>query len=179
VTRAEANVVYTIDGVPALDVYRTYLNIDHDRSVPPDGADIVALGVQYPLSVRRGNGTAVIRAPLFYQPESEALIFAGAVPEGARIKFCIPPSLDIVDRVLGEVEDLHARMPDAEAVLLVSCKARHLALGPLALDEVRGIHELWNVPMAGYFSYGEIGGAEPRLCDFHTESCTLIALRAR
>jgi hypothetical protein len=178
VTCSKGNVVYTIDNVPALDVYRTYLNIEDDNDGRP-GPSVMALGVNYPLSVRRENGTSVMRAALFYESESESLIFAGGVPQGAKVRFCIPPSLDIVERVVAEAAEVHERLPDADVLILVSCKARHMALGPLALDEVQALYDLWHTPMAGYFSYGEIGGRNPPECDFHTETCTLVALRAR
>jgi hypothetical protein len=85
--------------------------------------------------------------------------------------------MDIVERVVAEVREIHDSMPNADALLLVSCKARHLALGPMVLDEVQELHNMWNAPMAGYFSYGEIGARNPSECDFHTETCTLVVLR--
>jgi hypothetical protein len=47
----------------------------------------------------------------------------------------------------------------------------------MVLDEVQELHNMWNAPMAGYFSYGEIGARNPSECDFHTETCTLVVLR--
>jgi hypothetical protein len=177
ITSSSGNIVYTIDGEPALDLYRKYLDIpDHDGiSAQPTGHAIV-LGVQYPLSVRRENGTSVIRAPLFYGPD-KSLIFAGGVPQGAKVKFCIPPSIDIVERVVAEAAGVRESIPDADALILVSCKARHMALGPLAEDEISELYKIWGAPMAGYFSYGEIGAREPHHCDFHTETCTLVVLK--
>ena len=176
VTRSEANVVYAIDGEPALDVYRKYFDLDEE--VGQQQSIAMALGVQFPLSVQRENGTSVLRAPLLSDPESQALIFAGGVPEGAKVKFCIPPSLDIVEQVVEEAATVQQCLPEADALILISCKARHAALGPLVEDEIEGLHSLWNAPMLGYFSYGEIGGREPQLCDFHNETCTLVTLRA-
>ena len=176
VTRSEANVVYTIDGEPALDVYRKYFDLG--EQVGRQQSIVMDLGVQFPLSVQRENGTSVLRAPLLSDPESQALIFAGGVPEGAKVKFCIPPSLDIVEQVVEEAASVQQCLPEADAMILISCKARHSALGPLVEDEIEGLHSLWNAPMLGYFSYGEIGGREPHLCDFHNETCTLVTLRA-
>jgi hypothetical protein len=168
ITRAEANIVYTIDDRPAVEVYRKYMEIDENNLQVP--------GIQYPLRIERPNGMSVLRPPLFCQPD-QSMIFAGSVPQGAKVTFCIPPSIDIVERVLGEAAELHRRMPQADALIVVDCAARYLALGPLADDEIRGLYDLWNAPMAGFFSYGEIGGREPALCDFHTQTCTLIVLR--
>lgn len=177
VTHAEGNTVYTLDDEPALQVYEKYFGL-HDEI--NERRDLVKnMGVQYPLYVKRENGNAVIRAPMLPDFEADALIFAGAVPEQARVRFCVPPSFDVVDQVVEEAGELHARLPDAEALLLISCKARHMALGPMVEDEIRGLHQLWDVPMAGYFSYGEIGTRPSQRCDFHNETCSLVALKEK
>jgi hypothetical protein len=176
VTRSEANVVYEIDNEPALSVYKEYLDVESPEE-NDGGIRTLELGGQYPLSVRRENGTSVIRAPMFYQSDNQSMIFAGTVPQGSRVKFCIPPSMDVVERVVAEVGEVHDRMPGAEAVILVACIGRRLALGPLTLDEVQELYEMWGTPLAGFFSYGEIGARNPEECDFHTETCTLVALR--
>ena len=176
VTRSEGNVVYELDGECVLDVYSQYFDLGDLRS--GDVNVTLEIGVQYPLSVGRDDGTTVIRAPLMADPEAGSLIFAGGVPEGARVRFCIPPSLDIVQSVMEEAGVLRTRSPEADAVVLVSCKARHTALGPIMQDEIEGLHEVWDAPMAGYFSYGEIGGPAGA-CDFHNETCTLVTVRER
>jgi hypothetical protein len=168
VTRSEGNVVYTIDGRPALEVFRRYMELSDELRHTP--------GVLYPVRVVRKDGTSVLRPPLFYR-DDQSIMFAGSVPQGSKVTFCIPPSIDIVERVMAEASELHRRIPHADAVIVVDCVARHLALGPLAEDEIRGFYDLWGAPMAGFFSYGEIGGAEPRYCDFHTQTCTVVALR--
>lgn len=175
VTRSYGNVVHELDGRSVLDVYRDYLDLGDLLS--GDGSVSVVVGVPYPLSVERGDGSAVIRAPLFSDAATDSLVFAGAVAEGSQVRFCIPPSLDVVERVVAEATAMHAEFPDADAVLLVSCKARHAALGPIVEDEIEGLNDVWGVPMAGYFSYGEIGSATGSACDFHNETCMLLAIR--
>lgn len=171
ITRSEGNRVYTIDDKPALDVYAQYLGQPEIM--------MEAVGVQYPLSVKRTDGTAVIRAPIYYDAEGEAVIFAGSVPEHASARFCIPPSVDIVAYVLEEAGEMKQRLPNADALILVDCIARHLALGMLSEEEIQGLHDLWKAPLAGFFSYGEIGAERTKPCDFHTETCVLLALRER
>ena len=173
VTHVEGNVVHTIDGVPALEVYQQYFDVGSQSgtSVAMD------IGVQYPLLVRRDNGDAVIRAPLMAVQDTPSLVFSGAVPQGARVRFCIPPSLEIVEQVVDEASEMQREVPDADALVLISCAARLTALGPMIEDEVQGISDLWSAPLAGFFAYGEIGPTASGGCDFHNETCTLVALR--
>ena len=168
VTSAEGNVVHTIDGVPALDVYKDYLGLSSDTDL------IIA---EYPLQLQR-DGYTVLRAALTSAPGSRSLVYGGTVPEGAKVRFSCSPGVAITEHVLSEIRALRQRAPAADALILFSCKARHMALGPLAEDEVEPIQRLWNVPMVGFYTYGEIGRSAQGATDFHNETCVLVALRA-
>jgi len=167
VTKAEGNIVHTIDGVPALDVYKDYLGLtsDTDLIIP-----------EYPLQIQR-DGYSVLRAALVALPETRSLVFAGTVPEGAKVRFSCSPGAAITDQALSEVRAFHRRVPDADALILFSCKARHWALGPLAEDEVGPMQRLWNVPMVGFYTYGEFGKNAGGVTDFHNETCVLVAMK--
>lgn len=167
VTKAEGNVVHTIDGVPALDVYKDYLGLTSDTDL--------MIG-EYPLQIQR-DGYSVLRAALIALPETRSLVFAGTVPEGAKVRFSCSPGTAITDQALSEVRTLHHRVPGADALLLFSCKARHIALGPLAEDEVGPMQQLWNVPMVGFYTYGEFGKNAAGATEFHNETCVLVALK--
>lgn len=176
VTHAEGNVVHTIDDVPALDLYKKYFDLE--GRLDAHNGIVMDLGVQYPLSLQREDGGMVVRTPLMSVPDSASLVFAGSVPEGARVKFCIPPSFEIVEQVVEAAGGVRQDVPETDALMLISCKARHIALGPMIEDEVRGLYDLWKAPFLGYFAYGEIGPGKTGRCDFHNETCTLVALRA-
>jgi hypothetical protein len=167
VTKAEGNIVHTIDGVPALDVYKDYLGLTNDT-------DLII--PEYPLQIQR-DGYSVLRAALMALPETRSLVFAGTVPEGAKVRFSCSPGATITDQALNEIRAFHHRVPDADALLLFSCKARHFALGPLAEDEVGPMQRLWNVPMVGFYTYGEFGKNAAGATDFHNETCVLVALK--
>jgi len=169
VTKAEGNTVLTIDGVPALDVYKDYLGLTNDT-------DLII--PEYPLQIQR-DGYSVLRAALMALPEKRALVFAGTVPEGAKVRFSCSPGAGITEQALSEIRAFHRRVPDADALLLFSCKARHFALGPLAEDEVRPMQRLWNVPMVGFYTYGEFGKNAAGATDFHNETCVLVALKEK
>ena len=177
VTHSEGNIVYTIDHEPALDVFKSYFGLPEDMDAKKD---VVAnIGVQYPLHVYDKDGNAVIRAPLIGNDDDGSLIFAGGVAQGATVKFSVPPSFEILDRVFEETQHLKRAIPDADILILFSCKARHMALGPLIYDEIQGLRKLWNVPMLGFFTYGEIGALRNRKCEFHNETCMLVAIKEK
>mgnify|MGYP006282780913 CR=1 FL=1 len=175
VTRAEGNVVYSIDHIPALDIFMEYFDKPKERLVETDM--IVNELSQYPLQVKRNMNYHVLRAPMLADTDRGALIFSGTVEEGARIKFSVPPGFETIETTTQEISELKQKLPDADALLMFSCKARHQALGPLVEEEVENIRNLWNIPLIGFFSYGEIGSTAGHTCDFHNETVSLVVLK--
>lgn len=177
VTRSDGNVLLELDGEPALDVFGKFFqfpttNANRDEYMAMNFA-------QYPLQMQSRAGYAVLRSPLMADAERKALIFAGALPEGSVVRFSVPPGFDLVEKSAADLAQLTARVPQAEALLLFSCKARHLALGPLIGDESANISALWGAPLLGLLTYGEIGATAGSTCDFHNATCSLVALAER
>jgi hypothetical protein len=85
ITRSNKNRVYAIDHRPVFDVYREYLQIRDE--------DIPSLTVSFPLIITREDGAEIIRTPLSVDREEGALIFAGSVPQGSRVRFASSPGL--------------------------------------------------------------------------------------
>jgi len=175
VTKAKGNVVYGIDNAPALDVFLKYFDKPKDRLMENDM--VVNELSQYPLHVMRGNNYGVLRAPLLADQERGAMVFSGTVEEGAHIKFSIPPGFETIESTTQEFSKLKEHVPEADAILVFSCKARHQAMGPLVEEEIEGMKNIWDVPLIGFFSYGEIGSTENHTCDFHNETISLVVLK--
>jgi hypothetical protein len=169
ITRADGNIVYEIDHEPALDVYKKYLNWDDDSTVAP------TLGFEYPLAVNRDDGSSVLRGPMVIN-QDKSLVYAGSVPEGAKVRFCVAPGIEIVDHVIEQMSEFKGQTQKSDAMVLFSCKGRQLALGPMIEDEVAGVRKLWDVPLVGFFTYGEIGPVLHGGCDFHNETLVPVLI---
>lgn len=175
VTRAEGNTVFELDGQPVLDVFGRYMKLDDDPAVNLG----LLIRRHFPLSVTRADGTHVLRASAYVEGRRRGLIFAGDIDEGARVRFCAPPSDAMVGRLMEDAQTVQARTPQADAVLLLSCRARHEAIGRLAQAEASAVANLWDAPQAGFFAYGEFGAVADAAPDFHNSTCSLITLHAR
>jgi hypothetical protein len=177
ITKAEGNVVYTIDDEPAVDVFVRYFQFTESVD---NTAEIIAQNfAQYPLQLKKENGNTVLRAPLMVDIESRALIFAGGIPQGSKVKFSVQPGFDLIEKTTERVSTLKPSIPEADALIMFSCKARHMALGPMTGDEAGMIRGLWNKPLIGFFTYGEIGTAKDSSCDFHNETCSMVILQEK
>ena len=168
ITKAEGNIVYMIDDEPALDVYNKYLNI----------GDNLSLAAEYPLLLIRDDGSFVLRAA-FIVNEDKSIVYAGTVPEGAKVRFSIPPGLEIIDYAIEQMTEFNRNIPRSNAIVLFSCKGRHLALGPMVEDEISAIRKLWDVPLVGFFTFGEIGPGVEGRCDFHNYTLVPVLIHEK
>lgn len=156
VTKAEGNIVYRIDDEPALSMYNKYLDIGED----------LRRAFEYPLLLIRDDDSVVLRAA-FVINEDKSIVYAGTVPEGAKVRFSMPPGSEIIDHTIEQMTEFSTQNPGSDAMVLFSCKARHLTLGSTVEDEISCVHKLWKVPMVGFFTYGEIGPGSQGRSDFH------------
>ena len=171
VTSSEGNVVHTINNRPALEIFREYLNVSDDI--------IQRVGVTFPLLVKRPDGSEVLRTFLSFDPAAGTLTFAGTIPQGARVRFSSFFGYEIIEQSIGHLREFHSIHPRADLVLIFSCMARHEVAGPMVNDEIAAAAGLWEAPLIGFFSYGEIGLNPHGTCDFHNETLSLATIRLK
>jgi len=176
ITKAKDNVVYTINDQPALDVFLRHFGYFDNGEL--EGVPINTMSAQYPLQILRDGDYSVLRSPLF-STENKTLILGGGVKEGDKFRFSISPGFEVIDKTVEEYNYLKAEVPEADLMILFSCKGRHAALGPLIEDEIEGIAEKWDAPLIGLFTYGEIGNVKNGVCDFHNETCSMVLLKEK
>ena len=178
ITKSKGNIVYTIDDQPALDLVIKYLglNIDHKAS----GNMVSNLGAYYPLQLEREDAPPVMRTAMFGNFEDRSLICAGTVPQGARVRFSLPPDFDVIDSVVAECNDLkNEELPAADALIMFSCISRYLSFGVMTSEEIERVINVWDAPFIGFFSYGEFGKSKKGKHEFHNNTCCVVALKER
>ena len=178
ITRSEGNIVYTIDDQPALDLVIKYLglNIDHEAS----GNTVSNLGAYYPLQLEREDAPPVMRTAMFGNFEDRSLICAGTVPQGAKVRFSLPPDFDVIDTVVAECNDLKSEeLQEADALIMFSCISRYLSFGVMTSEEIERVINVWDAPFIGFFSYGEFGKSKKGKHEFHNNTCCVVALKER
>ena len=176
ITQAEGNVIYGINGEPAYDVFIRYFGFSESG----DKVDqLVTIQTNYPLQLLRKEGYAVLRSPILVDEESRSITLAAGVEEGEQFCFSNSPGFEVIEETVNEFGLLRKDFPEADALILFSCKGRHGAFGPMLEDEVRGIHEQWGKPMIGLLTYGEFGDNGKGSCEFHNETCSLVILKEK
>lgn len=178
VTKSSGNHVFTIDDIPVLDITAKYGGIEN---VTADNAGLLMeLAANFPLQLQRKAGDPVMRPGLVVDWSDRSFYCSGSVPQGAKVRFSLPPDFDVMEKVIKGVEQMKAsEMPEADALVVFSCAGRIIALGPLMNMEIEGVKNVWNVPMAGMFSNAELGRATGGNLEMHNLTTCCVALKER
>ena len=178
VTKSSGNIVYTIDDQPALDLVIKYLGLNLDNEI---GDSLVFnLGAYYPLQLERENAPPVMRTAMLGNKEDRSLICAGTVPQGAKVRFSLPPDFDAIDTVVNECTDLkNEKQNNSDVVIMFSCISRYLSFGVMTSEEIERVHQVWNAPFIGFFCYGEFGKSKRGKHEFHNNTCCVVTLKEK
>jgi hypothetical protein len=178
ITQSMGNVLRTLDGQPALSLYKRYLG-DLASGLP-------ATGLLFPLQLlaTRDATEGVVRTILAVDEETQSLTFAGDMTEGQYVRLMKAGCDALVDGadLAASQAGQHVLAPEGSAALLVSCVGRKLVMKQRVEEEVEAVIERLgrHVRAAGFYSYGEIcpsGFAHG--CDFHNQTMTLCVIAER
>jgi hypothetical protein len=176
VTRSAGNVLFELDGQPALDLYKSYLG--------EFAKDLPMSGMRFPLSViAPGETHAVIRTLLAIDEDQKCITFAGDIPVGSVARL-MKPDLDLLidgaGKAAGEVGSIEGQQALG---LIVSCVGRRVVMKELVAEELDAVRETLgnNLHLTGFYSYGEIApfSDRPGQCQLHNQTMTLTALYER
>lgn len=179
VTKSAGNKIYSIDGKPAADLYLKYLGMSEKNG--DEHFDIFKdLSVHFPFIAKRQNGETIIKSPRSIEKESGALIMDIEMEEGSEFHFTTPPDFEISEEIISEATALkHSMESKPDALLIFSCAGRPPVLGPLTTLENEGLANVWQLPMAGFYTYGEFGRTKNGKQHFHSAMCCWVALKEK
>jgi hypothetical protein len=178
ITRATGNVLYELDGEPALDLYERYLGEEESKGLP-------GTALLFPLLIRDPDkpGEDVVRTILAIDRTARSMTFAGDVPEGwfaqlmrgnfDRLAAGAAEAARQARSGLGTNGDQHG------LAVLVSCIGRRLLMGQHVIDEVEaaGIELGSRMSRVGFYSYGEISPhSASGICQLHNQTMTVTTI---
>jgi len=176
ITKSNGNVVYSIDNEPALDFVSRYAGL---KDLDTNNALNFLISSNFQLQLKRENKHPVMRTPMQANPQDRSIVFAGSLPEGSKVKLCLLPGFEVIEAALNEFNNYKKDQPEPDALILFSCAGRQLTLGPYVSEEIDGIKNIWNAPLAGFFCYGEIGRVVSGQHEFHNMTCSLATLKEK
>ena len=177
VTKSHGNVLYELDGRPALHLYKEYLG---DRA-----AGLPATGLLFPLAIRSSlsEGKTLVRTILAVDEASQSMTFAGDIPQGVYAQL-MRANFDRLIQGASDAATLttngHDGSPSDHSCLsiAISCVGRRLVLGERTEEETEATLDI--LPQGsrqiGFYSYGEISPYESGACDLHNQTMTLTTI---
>jgi hypothetical protein len=172
VTKVDKNIVYEIDGKPALDFYHHYLG-----SLSPS--------MEYPLAVFAQDGESFyMRAPVDYDENIGSITFFADIPDQAIIQISEAGHEDILTASKTSFMTALNNYPGIEpaAVLFFSCVARRQLLGTNTYEEYQNTKQFFPsyLPACGFYSNGEISPLSLNgQAQFHNETFVTLFLGIR
>jgi hypothetical protein len=174
ITRSEGNILYELDGKPALQLYKTYLG---DRA-----AGLPATGLLFPLALRANadDEKSIVRTILAVDEEAQTLTFAGDVPQGSLAQLMKANFDRLVDGAKqAATMSLNSEVNGGPVLsIAISCVGRRLVLGQRTEAELEATLNVLpdNTQQIGFYSYGEISPFASGYCDLHNQTMTLTTI---
>ncbi|HEA23049.1 MAG TPA: histidine kinase [Pricia antarctica] len=170
ITKSKDNILYEIDGKPALDLYKNYLG--------EKALDLPKSALLYPLSIRTPeDNNAIVRTILNIDETENAMILAGDVPEGSRVQLMMSTVDDIARGAhLAAELAMKDRTNAPELALLISCIGRKLVMDQRTEEEVEEVISVigTETKVSGFYSYGEMAPfTGQKTCKLHNQTMTL------
>jgi hypothetical protein len=176
VTKSKSNVLYELDGHPALELYKRYLG-DHASNLP-------ASALLFPLSLRfQKSETALVRTVLSINEADGSMVFAGDIPQGEYVRLMNASSDRLIDGAndAAEMSKISLQNSNPDLAILISCVGRKLVLKQRVEEELDVIREAIGVKAAvtGFYSYGEICPSKPfeQHCELHNQTMTITLFK--
>lgn len=169
VTKSKDNVLFELDGEPALALYKSFLG-DEASKLPSSG-------LLFPLSMRYSEDRKpLVRTILAVSEAEQSLTFAGDIPEGSYIRLMKAN----VDRLIDGAEEAAelAKQEKNEFAICISCVGRKLVLRQIVEEEVEGVKEHLGPKcvITGFYSYGEIAPFKKGVeCELHNQTMTITS----
>ena len=177
ITRSHGNVLFELDGEPALDLYSRYLGEEDVKGLP-------GTALLFPLRIRNPERPDhdIVRTVLAVDRDARSMTFAGDVPEGWVAQLMRGNFNRLAAGAAKAARQACASMGEggsASIALLVSCIGRRLLMGQHTMDEVEaaGAEIGASVPRLGFYSYGEISPHNASgICELHNQTMTVTTL---
>lgn len=173
ITKSKDNILYEIDGLPALDLYKKYLG--------EKALDLPHSALLFPLNIKaEGKDLPVVRTILNIDEDEKSMIFAGDIPEQSKVQLMMA-SVDAIVVGAGEAakKAMQNRKNKPQIALLVSCIGRKLVMAQRTEEEVEEVLDIIGAQTltTGFYSYGEIAPFQSQdSCELHNQTMTLTLI---
>jgi len=187
ITRSEENVLYELNGQPALRAYKEAMGQESAQNLPGSA-------LMFPLAVRANadDKRPMVRTILSVDEANQSMTFAGDIPEGYLAQL-MTAKLDRLIESAAIAATMTQTMAQTSAqtmaqatpangqdtlCIAISCVGRRLVLGERTKEELAATLRVLppHTQQVGFYSYGEISPSGG-YCDLHNQTMTITTIR--
>lgn len=177
ITRSKDNVLFELDGRPALELYKEYLG-ELASELPSSG---LLFPIRLQLQTKEGE-VEVVRTLLAVDEAAQSMTFAGDMPRGVTATLMKANFDRLIDGAYGAAKMSSEGIGvNPEFALLISCVGRKLVLKDRIEEETEAVRSVLGekTVMSGFYSYGEICpvAATEKQCRLHNQTMTITTFR--
>lgn len=164
VTKSNGSILQELDGIPAYDVYRKYLNINNDDN-------FFYNTLEFPLFYEH-NDTTILRVPVASNPD-RSITMSSDIEIGSTVRISYGDPKTIVESIAHDSKDIAHFAPDL--LHIFSCAARRTFW--TSNEPTYELEPFKNIaPSLGFFSHGEFIRAGNNL-NQHNVTLVIAAMR--
>ncbi len=164
VTKADREILYELDGKPALDIYRRFLNINRNEK-------FFSNTLEFPLFVEH-DGIDILRCPLAAN-EDGSLVMSSDMQEGTNVRLAYGDPETILASIREDGQRIADFMP--EVIQTFSCAARRAFWGDENISDETVIFNKV-APTAGFYTHGEFVRINGDMLNFNV-TLVIVAMR--
>jgi hypothetical protein len=171
VTSSDKNVLFTLDNINALELYKRYLG---ERADELPGSALL-----FPLCILGEDGSMLVRTILNIDEATGSMTFAGNIPTQAKVQFMMAN----FDHLIEGAEMAAAqndKIEHPELAILISCVGRRIVLGQRTEEELDAVIERIGeqTTYCGFYSNGEISPLKESVtCALHNQTMTITTFK--
>ncbi|MFT5583337.1 MAG: hypothetical protein ACI9VR_000915 [Cognaticolwellia sp.] len=170
-TKTVGNVVYELDGEPALQKLESWV-----------GTSVTAVTLEFPLAVfpAGADGQFYLRAVFSVDTQTGAIHLPAEVPQGSQIRMTRASHDGVLSGADQAIQQVMSGLGGPPAGCFVfSCTGRKWVLGTRAEEEREHILAHTDGPIAGFYGFAELGPLGDLGASVHNQTCVAVGLRAR
>jgi hypothetical protein len=174
VTRSQGNVLFELDGKPALKLYKNYLG---DRAQDlPGAAFLFPLGI---LDRVCDSSEVVVRTVLSVDEETQSLSFGGDIPENSTVQLMHCNIDRLVEGAAGAAVKLGKVAEGPALTIAASCVGRRMVMRERTEEGLEAILDTLpeGMLMMGLFAYGELSRLSLGRCQLQNQTVNLTLIQ--
>ena len=164
ITKADKEVLYELDGKPAFEVYKRYLNIEKNDN-------FFSNTLEFPLFLER-EGVNILRCPLAAN-EDDSLVMSSDMEENAYVKIAYGDP----DTILNSIREDGQKVADfqPQVIQTFSCAARRAFWNDLNISKETVMFQDV-APTTGFYTHGEFLRMDGNMLNFNV-TLVIVAMR--